>query len=983
MRARSFALLVPLLTLSALAPACSQTPTVVPLRSMERPRDVDFVCLEAKSDGSWAGASLENCAVNPDGSSTKGGAFRLHAVVTQVSRGELAVVDLGTTPSDSTTLLKVDPRVPGYSFIPTVATPVDVVADPAGSAVFVASGRDPRVDVIPAGLLRGPIDTGAASKDPPPWPHIDFDLVNDGIPGAMAVVREGDARRLYVTLPEAKGGAKIAVYSLPALDDRGVVTGILPSFVGFISLTAGAAAPVPAQPLRCGTSSAAPWWWAYDVCKIPSHSRQSTLDRLADNFREPAQPETKATHLAGMASAAGMLFVADDRAPFVHVFDVHGNPGIEMGRLSLGSATSRVSISPVVPDEVTVANARAIDECYVRGWLGDGLDHSADSAAVKAQLGGRCRAHRYLYAIDLVNAEAGNGSIAIVDLPVFYAKPGDLTTEAIDLAGAEVVQAMGCDAPTFPRRRLPIGPFAVNAANTVPARAIAFVQNDPPPPSGTFVPQARCRPYAPTADELSGIPADQRAARIAAGEAWRANIDPSRMRGVYAWVALDNGAVVAVEIDDYDSLCRGPKDPAFADVGRTDEFYPRPVQRHHVRSLRLFQGDPMTPQVGAVVLSRFDNVLSNDPANPNGQKYPHFAALEQSTTADRPPVVLYAPDNPFAIVSETWTATFEGALPGFSGAFGSFQQEGANVTLTPSPSTSTSISTSTDSAVGFCGRGVDTRGPVEVHDVVQLTDPVCPFDETTGNPSCPLPGQKDDCLARFGPSDAQPLFKERSFIIEKAYDQKLVLANKVFKRLDEVGENYALVDGTPNLAKVRECFGEGLLRYTVRANGAAPGAAPWVVIGSSTGYTHRWKIDPKSGTQRACILDTTKPRILDARASELPPATNLTAQNPLNESANIVTDTCSRFVNVSWQFAIRRGLAASQQDMKFSFAGRFSWQPLSIGAGSLAASMRPVSGWWDGTDHLNWSMLAVIDAIDRGLFMFPANSPFSFQKAVN
>lgn len=978
MRARSFALLLPLAVLSAMAPACSQTPTLVPLRSMERPRDVDFICLHVEANGSWTGASLEKCAVKPDGSATGDGTYRLHSVVTQVSRGELAVIDLGTTPTDtSATLLKVDPRIPGYSFLPTVATPIDVVADPGGSAVFVASGRDPRIDVIPAGILRGPIDTTLASKDPPPWPHLDFDKVNDGTPGAMSIVREGDARRLYVTLPEAKGGPKIAVF--------GLGESVVPAFVGTITLTAGSAPALPWKKIGCGqTDSTVTWWNKYDVCAGEEPKIPTGFSSAAD---------TTDMHFAGVAAGGGKLFVADDHADFIHVFSVEGGTGVEERRIPIGSRTSKLSVSPVVPDEVTLDNALAIETCYVRGWLGDGLDHTADDANVGAKLKGRCRAHRYLYAIDLVNPTAGSGTIAIVDLPVIFFKTGTTTREVIDLAGAELVQPMACDAPSFPGRRLPLGPFGVNLANAVPARAVAFVQNDPAPGSGTFVPQARCRPTNLSASELASAP--DRDARIAAGNYWRDGIDPSRMRGTYAWVALENGAVVAVDIDDYDALCRGPADDktrgtvflrddegsfaGFADKARTGEYYPRAVQRHHVRSNRLFMSDTLAPAVSTVVLSRFDTAISNDPSSLTGKKYPHFAALEsKAADATSATVVLTAPDNPFAITNETWSSTFEGAIPGFTGAFGALSQ-------------STSGLTFTDTTVGFCGKGVETRGAaVETHDVVQLIDAVCPFDD-----SCTA-AQRTECLSIFGASDATPLRRERSLLIDKAFDDKLVLANKHFKSASEGSEDYTIIDGAADYAKILQCFGRPnpgdpskrvlpLLRYVIRANGNVDGAAPWVVTGSSTGYTHRWIVDATS-TDKACVLDKTKPRILDARAPELPTASFKNPDDPLNDPANIVDAKdhyCSRFVNASWQFAIRRGEGKSLQDMRLTFIGRFNWTPFSVGAGSLSASMRPVSGWWDGTEHLGWSMIAVVDAIDRGLFMFPAQAPYSFQKAVN
>ncbi|MBI2393567.1 MAG: hypothetical protein HYV09_28575 [Deltaproteobacteria bacterium] len=982
MRRRSFALLGPLsLAISALAPACTQTPVVVPLRSMERPRDIAFVCLEARKEGGWVGRSLEKCAIDNNARPTGGGAFRLHTVVSQVSRGELAVVDVGATSSESPTLLKVDPRIPGYSFLPTIAAPIAVAADPAGTAVYVASGREPRIDVLPAGSLRGPIDTTASSSDLSPWPHVDLDRSADGVPAALAVLREGDARRLYVTLPDAAGGPKIAVFALPPIAPDGTTQPVLPGRVGDIPLTAGPAPALPWKPVQCGPKTPTETWWAkYDRCAGETPAVPIGAVTVTD---------TGESLLAGTAFAGGKLFVADERAPFLHVFDVQNNRGVEIRRIAIGSPTSRVAVSPVVPDEVTIANSAAIDVCMARGWLGDGLDHTAESATVAKQLGGRCRAHRYIYAVDLVNTKDGSGSIAVVDVPVTFAtdpatrailltKEGVPAEERLDFDGAELVQPMACDSPTLPARRLPVGPFAVNAANAVPARSVAFVTVDPPA-NQLAVPAARCRPFAadqhplasPDLSAADGVSGEERAARIAAGEYWRAGVDPRRLRGVFAWVALENGAIVVVDVDDYDSVCRGPESatargnlflhPDETGVGQgagtlDNEYYPRVVRRHHPRSLRAFTAD-IGPSTTAVTLSRFGASISNDPDTENGLEFPHFAALGAEPAAgERPPVVLPAPDNPYSLVSETWSATYEGALPGFAGAFGSLADVGGTIVLRdPSP--------------GFCRKGVDTVGDVVVHDVVQLIDPICQFDTCT-------PAQAAGCLAKFGKEDALPLAKERSLLVERAFDDRLVIAPKHFERASATADA-TLQEGPPNLEDIKRCFGNGVVRYAIRTTGS------WLVLGSSTGYLHRWMTDPAS-SEKACVIDKSKPRIINGRAGQLPP---FAAKAPL--TSKIVTEACERFVNTSWQFAIRGGHdgkgnpTPSRQDMRFVFGARFTWQPLSLAAGSLNTALVPVAATWDGKERLNWNMVAAVDAIDRGLILFPALFPFSFSRIVN
>ncbi len=1001
MRARS--ILAPILLMTAASgSACSQTPVVVPLRSMERPRDVDFICLAETGHGTWKGVSLEKCAATFDAKPANEGSFRLHAVVSQVSRGEVAVVDLGRVPTDAATLTKADPRIPGYSFIPVGATPTDVVADPMGGAVFVSSGRDPRIDVLPSEILRGPIDTRASSGDPPPWPHLDFDRATEGIPSAMAIVREGDQRRLYVTLPEATPSAKIAVFDL-GKDPNDPATATVPARVGDIPLGAPAPAPLVVKQPVCGPNGElAPWWAAYDKCvgaTTVMPGGEVTPDTTTTDF-----------HLAGVAVAGGRMFVADDHAPVIHVYDVKGGAGLEIRRIAIGSATSRLAVSPVVPDEVTIQNSAAIDVCIANNWLGDGLNHS-DNALIKDRLGGRCRAHRYLYAIDLVDSEGGNGSIAIVDLPVTFAlddqnqiklkdgtNPEDFVPaeERIDIDGAELVAPMACDAPSFPARRLPIGPFGLHGNNVVPARSVAFIEIDPPKTADKKYRAVRCRPFESHpldgAREFEGVDPTEADDRKVIGKAWSEGAGPRRLRGVYAWVALANGALVVVDIDDYDSTCRGPKaddaqraaqqqflypgekvtglsntdDKGNVVSTATDEYYSHVVQRHHPRSTRLFD-DNLVPAVTGVTFSRFDNVISNDPTNETGRTYPHFAALgERAGEALRAPLVLAAPDNPYAISSENWAVTYEGQLPGFTGAFGELNEAGGVLALK-------------DPAAGFCRKGVESNGAVEQHDIVQLVDEMCQFDSCTQ-------AQLDDCNAYFGDTAQTPLRRGRSLLIEKATDDRLVIANKHWNR------DQQLVDGPPELAKIKQCFGNGLLKYTIRSTGS------WVVVGSTTGYLHRQIVDPTS-TDKACITDTSKPRILNGRAFEQPPLTGdkLTkSRTPIEDKENIISDDCLRFINPSWKFAIRTGALCkessgilncsanpSQQDMRFTFGGRFSWQPLSLAAGSLTASMRPISAYWDGVEHLGWNMIAVVDAVDRGLLIFPANEPFAYQKGAN
>lgn len=984
---------IALLAGTTLAGACSQTPVVVPLRSMERPKDVDFICLEQKGDH-WEGTSLENCAVTPDQSAPLRPNVHLHAVVTQISRGELAVADVGTFPSDATntTLLKVDPRVPGYSFLPVGAVPSDVVADPMGKAVFVASGRDPRIDIIPSQLLRGPIDTTAEQGDKSPWPHISLDPKLDGVASGLAIVRTGDTRKLYVVLSDAKDSEgkslppKIAVYDLG-------VDALTPTKIGDIALDSSTAPDLPWAPPACGptrfddatktvTRPNDPWWIAYEKQCFPGSPATPV------SSGSYVAPTTTESHIAGIAVVNGKIFAADDLSPVIHVFDAAS--GREERRIPIGSPTSRLAVSPPVPDEVDVHNIRGIDICQELGFLGDGLDHS-DNATIKATLAGRCNMHRYVYAIDFFDPVPGNGSIAIVDLPVTFAPgvvPGqlDLSKETIDFAHAQLTQPLACDSPNLPPTRLPLGPLGIGGVNSAPARAITFLTIDPPTPTSA-IPAARCRAWdrdgnkvngtqnVPHPDvtasngqiEFEGVSAAAADTRRAAGEYWRAALSqlvlPTTIRGTYGFVALDSGAIVMVDIDDYDSTCRGPQtaaslpdgQPVFAYPGdkpentetagnitvlgphATGEFYPRVFARHLPHSRYFYDVNSVSPII-AVNLSRSGVGINNDPSSDTGKDKPHFAPL--GIRGGNAALALPAADNPYAMTQEVWTITYEGMLPGFVNTIGSLSFEGGVLSLT-------------DPAGTFCQRGTEDAGAApESHDMIELTDDVC------AEGICPTGATKsfEECRAIFGDGTETPRKNSRTIFITKAFDDKVTLA-----------PGY-------DLEALRSCFGvsepatgktASLHHYVVRASGS------WVVIGSQTGYLHRRIVDPAS-PDKSCVDDVTRPRVYDGRVrKQLPPLPG--TKSIVNED---IPALCDQFVNPAWRFAIRSGANPSERDMQFAFNARFVFTPLAITVGQIPQSIKSMSIGWDGKERLNWSMIASVDAVDNGLFMFSGYSPF-------
>jgi hypothetical protein len=434
--------------------------------------------MQQLDSATWRGVPLNRCHVdsnqNPlplDETGKVADAtqvYHLHAVVTQLARGELAVVDLGNGPNDSSSaLLKVDPRIPGYTFLPVGAVPEDVVADPRGKAVYVASGKlvtdgtftpHYRIDVIPSEILRGPIDTDLENEGASlPWPHIELSI-DDGAPTRMATfddAERGDGAghdRLYVALPDAKSGPKIAVFEIGCPIGAGVDAecpmALLPQRVGDIELTATASLPITPTTLACNTAGGDPWWLEYEQkCFSPANQSPNPATPVAPDVVPPLQ-----IHLGGIAIAGGLLYVADDGAPLLHVFDISAGRGVEIQRITLGSKTSRLAVSPPVPDEVTFSNGNAISVCEVNGWVGDGKSHAADSKLVADELGGFCRAHRYIYAIDYQDARLGDGTIAVVDVPVTFV-PTKVVDPTIRRPIRRSRRPSSSTSPTSPRSR--------------------------------------------------------------------------------------------------------------------------------------------------------------------------------------------------------------------------------------------------------------------------------------------------------------------------------------------------------------------------------------------------------------------------------------------------------------------------------------------------------------------------------------------------
>ncbi len=558
---------------------CQQAPVQVPVRSLERSGQVSFVCLNPPGSAQVE-VPLADCTAQQftstcqyyyedDAGDIDAGVAspHLYALVTQTTRGEVAVVD---TSALTGSVLDQNPREPGSEFIHVGANPTGIVSSPGSIATFVGVA-----ELGHEGLFALPSDQirpASAFGDPatnPGDPDLCFGMGGQG-PNIPALYNQpvlGLTAWPACHLPSPPGDMIIVDdpadndgqqrlscldgnnYVTPSVSDRLVQEGhgrpklviAMPDLGGIVVVDAqtllnqapGSFADCPIErwlPLKEPTATTlaqlgaqpAPYPETGNACGNPPPNT-------------PALATSYTPHPGSISYSGGRLYVADTGAPVIHVIDMFstlpdGTPSISpcnpIERPPLLPTSAENPARVVFANKVSVATLPTPDLTPPSSLLGD---------YGKSDINLRT----FLYATDYYD-----GSVMVFDV-------SDSSTTRRPLVRKHPEYN-----PFQPRDRVKYA---------APAADVVLVQRDVPridPVTGVAKNGVLCNP------DPNALTCIASSSSCDIGTSYRTSVDytsgagPAVLRGEFAFAALTNGHLAVIDVADFDAPCRTPISPS-------------------------------------------------------------------------------------------------------------------------------------------------------------------------------------------------------------------------------------------------------------------------------------------------------------------------------------------------------------------------------------------------------------------------------------
>ncbi|WP_437553020.1 hypothetical protein WME97_17230 [Sorangium sp. So ce367] len=913
---------------SALALAgCAAEATPVPVEALAQSGRSAFVCLaidrpDPNKPGVMRSLPITDCSYGTVESSTDyevdakdGGRAtlpHLYGLVTQTAHGEVAVVDLTT---ESSLIVDRDTGTPAPSFLPVGAQPVDIVATPGGTASFVAVAEPGRAGIYALPSAKVLPREGCPVPSLSSWPACSL----PSAPGEMLLVAdppdpdadpEGSAKLRsscegrYDVEPTEPGdpGAfvdDVCSTSNGSLDMEGggrqklLVT--LPDLGGFVVIDAQKLLEDTAYQdggfAACDVERWVPLQVSLPPAEPPDEPPPGDVPPGDVSCAQPAvaaSPEQAfdKARPAGLALSGDRLFIADLDAPVIHVVDLptpceprEQPPLLPASTLEPGRVvtTRRLAVSQASPPEF----------------------------------------NRYLYAVD-----AGDGSVMVFDI--------------------------SDDVSEDPSRRSPLSrenpdwnPFQPPDRIRLPApvRDLAIVQREIPrslPATGVVPRGIRCSPLPELRTCDSSVTSCDLETLYRTSSDRDSGAGPLKLRGTFAYMALTNGQVAIVDIDDLDAACRGPErqsvragcdadaSPSSPLLETSGEASCNVVLPHAVRSETYIVASDGSGQIepgvqglpilydrsGAVVpLSgespKMRATFPSEGAAPDlalavGVQREVIASSDSAESElDERGLVLRSggpqhaltmnlEDPRVHIANETWAVTYEGVLTSITRASVAFDE---NLDLR-----------GTDAR--FCRRGVQSLTSVKAQlkaagvpegeaetraeqlaDVAQITSELPDEDATYWKSVDSAVCSFDTCNAKYGS----------------------VITSRPALRIVEAYEDHLELDRTDEVGFAACCFA-GSVQLDIRAGGQ------WIVRSNGAGFLHHVIADPAGGYCRNSC-DTRLSRF-NGRVAHTP------------RDGRVTDGDVGAFLNPMFRFAVTGGVP--EQDMQFRFTTQGAFTPLAL-----------------------------------------------------